>query len=230
MATKKTIAIIGATGDMGSAIAMSLANSNYRLLLVSRDKTRLTKLFVYLKRKNENADVAIIYCEKEACWEADIILMAVPYAAEKEVAEKIREVSTQKIVVSMSNPFDNMYDHLVTAPDTSSAEELQNALPHSKVTKAFNTVFASDFIQSAEKGKQTKTFIAGDDEEVLQVASEMAVASGLKPVLAGGLAESRRLEHMMLQLVELKKEENYNSLMTLNGHHHAAVTFKSVGR
>src|SRR4030095_6857454 len=140
MAVKKTIAIIGASGDMGSALAKALVNSNYRLLLMSRDKSKVGKLSAYLKRQSPAAEVAVIDCEKEACWEADIILLAVPYKAEREVAEKIREVATQKVVIDVSNPLNESYDHLITAPDTSAAEELQKALPGSKVVKAFNTI------------------------------------------------------------------------------------------
>lgn len=230
MATKKTIAIVGASGDMGTAIAKSLVNSNYRLLLVSRDKTKLAKLFAYIKRKSPTADVAITDCEKEACWEADIILIAVPYRLESQVAEKIREVSTQKIVISVSNPLNETYDQLVTDSNMSSAEELQKVLPHSKVVKAFNTLFACDFMHPASIEKQIKTFIAGDDKESLETVSEMAIAMGLKPVLAGSLSQSRKLEQMVLQLIELKKEENYNNLIGLNVHHHSPITFKSVIR
>jgi len=230
MATKKTVAIIGASGDMGSAIARSLVNSNYRLLLMSRGKTKLAKLFAYIKRKSSTAEVAIIDCEKEACWEADIILLAVPYRVEKEVVEKIREVTTQKVVIDVSNPLNESYEHLITVPDTSAAEELQKALPHSKVVKAFNTVFACDLMQSTGTEKQIKTFIAGDDKEALQVVSEMAISMGLKPVLAGSISQSSNLEQMMLQLIELKKEENYNNLIGLNIQRHSPITFKSVIR
>ena len=41
MATKKTIAIIGASGNMGSAIAKSLAKSPYRLLLFGKEEAKL---------------------------------------------------------------------------------------------------------------------------------------------------------------------------------------------
>ncbi|MEO5781727.1 MAG: hypothetical protein ABIQ07_00560 [Ginsengibacter sp.] len=41
MATKKTIAIIGASGNMGSAIAKSLAKSQYRLLLFGKEENKL---------------------------------------------------------------------------------------------------------------------------------------------------------------------------------------------
>ena len=193
MATKKTIAIIGASWDMGSAFAKALANSNYRLLLMSRDKNKVGKLSAYLKGKNPTAEIEVIECEKEACWEADIILLAVPYRVEKEVAEKIREVTTQKVVIDVSNPLNESYDHLITAPGTSAAEELQKALPNSKVVKAFNTIFATDFTQAIKGGKQIKTFIAGDDQEAVQTVSEMATAMGFKPVLCGSLSASRNI-------------------------------------
>jgi hypothetical protein len=228
MAAKKTIAIIGATGQMGSAFAKALINSNNRLLLMSRQKTKLAKLVTYLKRKTSTAEVAIIECEKEACWEADIFLLAVPYSVEKEVAEMIRDVAIQKVVISISNPLNESYDHTITAPGTSAAEELQNVLPHYKVVKAFNTVFACDITRPVQEGKHAQTFIAGDDKEALQSVSELAVLMGFNPVLSGGLPAARRLEHMVLQLIELKLEENYNYLSSWNRHPHSPITFKSV--
>ena len=44
MKTKQTIAIIGATGNMGSAISRSLAKGNYNLLLMSADTSALDNL------------------------------------------------------------------------------------------------------------------------------------------------------------------------------------------
>jgi len=230
MATNKTVAIIGATGDMGSAIAMSLVNSNYRLLLMSRDKTKLAKLFAYIKRNNPATEVATIECEKEACWEADIILLTVPYKVENEVAEKIREVATQKVVIDVSNPLNESHNHLITEPDTSAAEELQKLLPNSKVVKALNTIFASDLTHAIKESKQIKTFIAGDDQEALQTASEMVSAMGLEAVPYGSLSAARKLEQMILQLIELKIEENYNNIFGRNMLRHAPITFKSVIR
>jgi len=230
MATKKTIAVIGATGDMGCAFVKALANSNYRLLLMSRDKNKVGKLSANLKEKNPAADVEFVECEREACWEADIILMAVPYEAEREVAEKIREVTTQKVVIDLSNPLNEKYDRLITAPGTSAAEELQKELPNSKVVKAFNTIFSTDFTQALKECKQIKTFIAGDDQEAVQTVSDMATAIGFEPVVCGSLSASRTIEQMMLQLIELKTEENYNNIMGWGKHVHAPLNFKSIIR
>jgi len=230
MATKKTIAVIGATGDMGCAFVKALANSDYRLLLMSRDKNKVGKLSATLKQKNPAADVEVVECEKEGCWEADIVLMAVPYEAEKEVAEKIREVTTQKIVIDVSNPLNEKYDRLITAPGTSAAEELQKELPNSKVVKAFNTNFSTDFTPAIKESKQIKTFIAGDDQEAVQTVSEMATAIGFMPVLCGNLSASRNIEQMMLQLIELKTEENYNNIIGWGQYINGPLNFKSIIR
>ncbi|MBD0289324.1 MAG: SDR family NAD(P)-dependent oxidoreductase, partial [Flavisolibacter sp.] len=145
MQMKQTIAVIGASGNMGSAISKSLAKGPYRLLLCAGNEDKLQALAQEIKGNNPAADVDTLDCTVNASWEADIIILAVPYQAEKEVAEKIREVANQKIVISIANPLNETYDGLVTAPDTSAAEELQKLLPNSKVVKASNTTFAADF-------------------------------------------------------------------------------------
>ncbi|MEO8765350.1 MAG: NAD(P)-binding domain-containing protein, partial [Ginsengibacter sp.] len=145
MSASKTIAIIGATGKMGSAIAKSLSVSSNRILLFGKDSLKLTSLRHEIKAINPKADIEIIGCPTDACWEADIIIPAVQFSAEREVAEKIKSVATGKIVISITNPVNSTHDGLLTGPATSAAEELQKLLPHSKVVKAFNTSFAGDF-------------------------------------------------------------------------------------
>src|SRR5688572_4807535 len=118
MQTKQTVAIIGATGNMGSAISKSLSKGNYRLWLRANDREKLEGLVNEIKTANPSADVEGIGCPVDASWEADIIIAAVPYEAEKAVAEKIREVANQKIVISIANPLNETYDGLVTQPQT----------------------------------------------------------------------------------------------------------------
>lgn len=212
MQTKQTIAIIGATGSMGSAISKSLAKGNYRLLLKAGNQEEIDQLVDEIVKTTPQAEVEGIACSKEACWEADIIIAAVPYSAEAEVAERIREVANQKIVISIANPLNETYDQLVTTADTSAAEELQKLLPNSKVVKAFNTTFAADFSTPVIDGKQADAFIAGDDKEALETVSELVNTAGFNPVVAGGLSVSRTLENMQLLLIRLGMKYNYNWL------------------
>lgn len=209
---KTAIAIIGATGNMGSAIAKSLAKGPYRLLLFAHDKAKLQSIKQAITEATPAAEIECVGCPMDASWEADVIIPAVPYGTEKEVVEKIRNVATQKIVISIANPLNETYDGLVTAPGTSAAEELQKLLPSSKVVKAFNTTYAADFSQPVINGQQVDAFIAGDDEEAVNVAKDLVATAGFNPIVAGDLSASRTLEAMQALLIQLTLKNNYNWL------------------
>jgi len=212
MSTKQTIAIIGASGNMGSAISKSLSKGNYRLLLCSDEQGKVQAVVDGIKNDNPAAEVEGIGCPAEASWEADIIIAAVPFAAEKEVAERIKEFANQKIVISISNPLNQTFNGLATAPDTSAAEELQKLLSNSKIVKAFNTTFAADFATPVIDGKQVDAFVAGNDEEAMQTVSELVSTAGFNPIITGDLSVSRTLENMQLLLIQLGMKYNYNWL------------------
>jgi 8-hydroxy-5-deazaflavin:NADPH oxidoreductase len=212
MSTKQTIAVIGASGNMGSAISKSLSKGNNRLLLFANGKEKIDALANDIKSSNALADVEALECPTSASWEADVIILAVPYGAEKELAAKIKDVANQKIVISIANPLNETYNGLVTAPDTSAAEELQKLLPNSKVVKAFNTTFAADFSTPVIDGKQVDAFIAGNDEEAVNTVFELVKTAGFNPIVAGDLSVSRTLENMQLLLIQLGMKYNYNWL------------------
>lgn len=212
MRTKQTIMIIGASGRMGSAISKSLSGGNYRLLLNGKNHDKINELVNEIDVTNPSADVEGIDCSFDGCWEADIIISAVPYLAEKEMAERIKEVANQKIVISIANPLNKNYNGSLTAADTSAAEELQRELPNSKIIKAFNTTFAADFSTPVIDGQRIDAFIAGNDEDALQNVAEIIHTAGFNPVIAGDLSVSRTLENMQLLLVQLNKKYNYNGL------------------
>ncbi|WP_121353061.1 NADPH-dependent F420 reductase [Flavisolibacter nicotianae] len=209
---KTAIAIIGATGNMGSAIAKSLAKGPYRLLLFAHDKAKLESVKQDITKATPSADIDCVGCPMDASWEADVIISAVPYAAEKDVVEKIRNVATQKVVVSIANPLNETYDGLVTEPGTSAAEELQKLLPSSKVVKAFNTTYAADFAQPVINGQQVDAFIAGNDEDAVDVVKGLVTTAGFNAIVAGDLSKSRTLEAMQALLIQLTIKNNYNWL------------------
>ena len=197
---------------MGSALAKSLAKGPYRLLLFAHDQPKLQRIKEEILATTPSADIECLSCPMDASWEADIIIPAVPYAAEKELAEKIKDVATQKIVVSIANPLNETYDGVVTAPGTSAAEELQKLLPASKVVKAFNTTYAADFSQPIINGQQVDGFLAGNDDEAVAAVKALVETAGFNPVIAGDLSASRTLEAMQLLLIQLTIKNNYNWL------------------
>lgn len=169
MALQKTIVVIGATGTMGSAITMALAgNKNIELLLMARDQQKIKKLADFLKKEYPSTSTHTVQCSKEACWEADIIIMALPAEAEAEVADYIKEVVTQKIVISVS-------------PETS-LSQLQHVIPYAKIVKAFYANKPQE-IKNAIPGKEINSLIMSEDEEALEIVSELLCSAGFKPVV-----------------------------------------------
>jgi 8-hydroxy-5-deazaflavin:NADPH oxidoreductase len=209
MNTKQVVAIIGALGEMGSAIAKSISKGNYRIILQSPDTVKTQLLINQIKSRYPLADIEAVESPLGACWEADIIIAAAPYPAEKEIAERIRKFTNQKVVISISNPLNRGFEGS-SAPNRSAAEELQTHLPYAKVVKAFNTTFADDFNHPVINGQQLDCFIAGNDEEALEVVSDLVKTAGFNPVVAGNLSVSRTLENMQLLLIHLTMQHKYN--------------------
>jgi len=128
MAAKKTIAIIASTNEKAAAIVNKLSLENSRLLVVSKQANQFIELSTDIKSRQPNLELDVIDCMKDGCWEADIIILDIPYDEETEVAALIKEVSTQKIVVSFSE---------------NENSELQNLLKYSKVVTAINIINSS---------------------------------------------------------------------------------------
>jgi 8-hydroxy-5-deazaflavin:NADPH oxidoreductase len=195
MPLPKTIAIIGATGDTGAAIAKALAVTPDRLLLFGKSAEKLGVLFHDIKITHPASDIDIIECAKEACWEADIIIAAVSYDTASELADKIRSVSTGKIVISIADPLNTRYD--CNTPAASPAEELQELLPRSKVITVYNATFAADFLNPLVNGLKADVFVAGNDEQSMETVAELLRSGGFNPIITGGLREITPLENIL---------------------------------
>ncbi len=166
----KTVAIVGTTGKMRGVLANEFVKAGYRLLLVAVSPTQFNRMSKYIKEITPDAVIEHVECEKEGCWEADLIILAVSRNAIQEVVEKVREVATQKVVLCISDDKSNNYFPF------SEAQELQQALPFSKVVTAFNN------IQSPE------ILVAGDDQDAVQELSEMIAKAGYLPLVAENLS------------------------------------------
>ena len=201
---KKTIAIIGATEIMGAAIAKNLSKRNYRLLLFGHEVEKMDSLVAEIKCLSPTTDIEYLHCLVDASWEADIIISALPCGGEKQIADRIREVATQKIVIICSSQMDSGE---IVSSRISAAEELQNLLPYSKIVKTFNSTLASDIARLTAEGQEIDSFIAGNDPEAVQIVREIVSNAGFHPIIAGELATSRILEKHHTQYADILLNE-----------------------
>ncbi|MCH3989646.1 MAG: NADPH-dependent F420 reductase [Lactobacillus sp.] len=124
-----------------------------------------------------------------------LVIMAVPYAALKGLAQTYHDELKGKIVVDITNPLNfDTFDSLVVPADSSAAQELQALLPESKVLKAFNTTFAGTLETGKVGDTQTTVLVAGDDEDAKAAFRDALAGSPLAVLNAGKLKRARELE------------------------------------
>jgi 8-hydroxy-5-deazaflavin:NADPH oxidoreductase len=192
---RKIIAIIGAAGNIGSAIALGLAAAGYRVLLTDDIEQyphfylKLHLLEGKIRFRVPEADVDIVLSAKEASWEADVILLVIPDEAHAEVASRIKEVVTGKVVINLEYQLNGGHGGPVTSTNSG---ELAHLLPHSKVVKATSRIFADGPGESQVTGTSVDVLVAGDDDDAVSTVMKMVEDTGYHPLRAGTLDGSPR--------------------------------------
>lgn len=180
------IAIIG-SGNIGSGLARVFGKTSNGIVI--SDQEGGVEAAAKLKEAGvtvQAADVAT------AIKQAEVVILATPYAASLEVAKN--NDFSGKIVIDLSNPVTDDFSALQVGHSTSAAEEVAK-LVNAPVVKAFNTVFAQLYAGDLTLGGQkVQTFIASDDADAKARVIALANSAGFDARDAGGLSNARYLE------------------------------------
>lgn len=201
------ITIIGA-GNMGKGIGTRLVSGGHNVTLVDTNPEAVDALADELK-KVARAGVKIETSSIESVKPDEIVILAVWYGVNFEVAKQLGSRLAGKIVVDIANPLNSTFDDLATKPGSSSAEELAKVLPSTaKVVKAFNTTFAGTLVAGNVGGVPLDVFLAGDDENAKKKVSALITDAGLVPVDTGALHRARQLEGLGMLGITLQMKHN----------------------
>jgi 8-hydroxy-5-deazaflavin:NADPH oxidoreductase len=192
------IAIIG-TGNVGSALGSSAARAGYEVVFAGQDAAKAQAVA-------ESAGATAATSARDAAAAADIVVLAVPYAAVEQLAAELAPVVDGKVVIDATNPLKADYTGLATPAGTSGAELLARALPNARLVKGFNTVFAGIQADAGARSETPDALFATDDEDARRTVAELAESIGFRPVWVGPLSASRELEalawlNIRLQLI-----------------------------
>jgi len=118
------------------------------------------------------------------------------------VAETAKEGLAGKILMDITNPLDfskGFPPRLFVCNDDSLGEQIQRALPTTKVVKTFNTLANPLMVDPGQLGEATDVFVAGNDAEAKTAVSELLKSFGhQQPIDMGGIDASRGLEAWLL--------------------------------
>jgi 8-hydroxy-5-deazaflavin:NADPH oxidoreductase len=125
----------------------------------------------------------------------ELVILAVYHPALKDILSRYADDFAGKIVVDITNPVDTeTYDGLVVPAGSSSAAELADQLPSSRVLKAFNTNFAATLADKSVGPNKTTVLVAGDDDGAKATLIDALVAGGVGAIDAGNLKRAHELE------------------------------------
>lgn len=195
------IAIIGA-GNVGRALAMSAIRSGHSVTLSSASHDTAARVAAETGARAAESNRAAVDG-------ADLVVLAVPYAALVDVLDDVGPALDGKIVVDVTNPLTPDYSALAVE-GASGAERIQAKLPRARVVKAFNTQFAARQADPQVAGLQVDGYVASDDEEARQVVLDLVQEMGFHPVDAGQLTMARALEAMAFLNISLQMRHNWS--------------------
>jgi NADPH-dependent F420 reductase len=176
------VSIIG-TGNMGQAIAGVVGKGGHTVQLLGQS-------------------------ESATAVTGDIVVLAVPYPAVSAVIAERGDTLAGKIVVDITNPLNfETFDSLTVPADGSATAEIADALPASRVLKAFNTTFAATLAAGSVGSLTTTVLIAGDDADAKSTLAGVITSGGLNAIDAGPLTRARELEGIGFLQITLAASE-----------------------
>lgn len=182
----RTIAMVGA-GSMGQALGKLWAAAGYHVIFATRNPGELDDVKAAAGHGAEAMAVG------DAVERADIVTLAVPYAAEPSIAEAHGEAMAGKVLVNVDNAFAHR-DGEIAAEAEAVGEAVYSArlFEGTRFIRAFNLKGAASFpapaaVESADFDIPWTT----NDESVRPIAEALIEATGGTPVYEGGLDNAR---------------------------------------
>jgi NADPH-dependent F420 reductase len=199
---RPTIAVVGGTGELGSALAKRWAAAGYPVVLGSRSKEK-----AQAAAHEMNADHGSVTGDdnRAAAAAADIVVVAVPYASHEAILNEIKPAVEGKIVVDAVVPLVPPRVSVVKLPPEGCAALIAQQLLAgvARVQSAFHNVSAAKL--HAGGSIDCDVLVFGDDREARAVVIELANAAGTRGVDGGPLANSAAAEALTSVLIGINR-------------------------
>jgi NADPH-dependent F420 reductase len=201
--TPTTIAVLGGAGKEGSGLALRWANAGHKVIIGSRSAERAAEAAQEINETigRASASGAANLAAAEA---AEIVVLAVPFSAQRALAEEVRGALAGKILIDVTVPLVPPKVSRVQLPDGGSAvEAIQKLLgPDVRVVSAFQNISAHH-LKHLDAEVDCDVLVCSDDKEAGDLVVGLAKQIGLGAWNAGVLANSVVSEALTSVLIAL---------------------------
>ena len=186
------IGILG-TGRMGVRLAAMFADAGHAVILASRDLPRARRIVSGLRRTTITAGSYV------QATDAPIILPAMFIRDGLfDQLVPLHPVLRGKLLIDITNPFNNDYTDFILPWDTSGAEQIQVRVPEARVVGAFKNVWWEVFDAPHFGDTLSDVFVVSDDAGAKQTFFELVQGTPFRYIDAGNLKNARTIERMTL--------------------------------
>jgi NADPH-dependent F420 reductase len=199
-----TIAVLGGSGELGSALARRWAQAGYPVIIGSRTIERAIEAAAEISEQVHGAE------NVAAAEAADIIVLAVPYSNHAHILESVRHAASGKIVLDVVVPLVPPKVSVVQLPQGGSAALEAKAILGAdvKVVSAFHHVGAAKLHAGGEIDCDVLVFT--DDKAARDVVITLAETAGMRGINGGVLANSVAAEALTSVLIGINRRYKVN--------------------
>lgn len=211
-----TIAIVGGTGNLGTALALRLAAPGVKVIIGSRDPAKARAVVDSLRPKI-NQGVIEGYANREAVQEAEFVVIAVPYEGHAAMVAGLKGQLRDKTVIDAVVPLNK--GRPFVPPAGSALQEAQEILRgEAPVIGALHNISAVDLHDVASS--LGDVLVCGDDAGAKKKVMELIKRIGARTFDAGPASHGYVIEGLTGVLIYLNRK--YKSK-------HASVKVTGIG-
>ena len=197
------IAVLGGTGALGQGLARRWVRAGYPIVLGSRSREWAATAAAEM-RTTSNVSVAGAG-NAEAAVDADIIVLAVPYAGRDDILEAVREGAKGKIFIDATVPLSPPVARVSLPPEGASGKATQEFLGDDvKVVSALQNV-AADHLADADHDLDCDVLVCGNDKGAREAVIELVGALGLRGWHAGRIENAAAAEALTSVLIFINR-------------------------
>lgn len=198
-----TIAVLGGTGNEGGGLALRWAKAGYRVILGSRDAQRAATAAAEMKTLLGGGEVTGDG-NRNAAAAADIVVLTVPFPAQRSTVEDVRVALEGKILVDATVPLvPPKVARVQLPPEGSVVASIQKSLGENvRVVSAFQNVSAHH-LKDLDHSVDCDVLICGNDPAAREIVVGLAADIGLRGIHAGPIENSAAAEALTSVLIAM---------------------------
>lgn len=201
-----TIAVLGGTGKEGGGLALRWAHKGHTVILGSRTADRAEEAAAAMRETLGAGAQVSGMANPDAAAAADLVVLAVPYAAQQATVQDVAAQLQGKILIDVTVPLVPPKVSRVQLPAGGSAvEAVQQLLGDGvKVVSAFQNISAHH-LANLDEEMDCDVLVCSDDPAAADAVVALSEEIGLTTWNAGPLANSAVAEALTSVLIALNR-------------------------